>query len=127
MDILLGAGLLSVHLQKQRPTYYRDTTNLCTIHVYYIIVTIIMHYNSIYHVIYSIIIMIAIASLIVFAEVTGERVTGKQELRIWAGLETTLIYCVHLSMNCIHAMHSIMSLAPDPAVEMVTAAFLRRD
>ena len=56
---------------------------------------------------------------------TGERVTGKQELRIWAGLETTLIYCVHLSMNCIHAMHSIMSLAPDPAVEIVTAAFLQ--
>ena len=82
--------------------------------------------NSIYHGIYSIIIMIAIASVIVFAEVTGERVTGKQELRIWAGLETTLIYCVHLSMNCIHAMHSIMSLAPDPAVEIVTAAFLRR-
>ena len=70
---------------EQRPTYYKDTTNLCMIHVYYIIVTIIiMHYNksSIYHGIYSIIIMIAIASLIVFAEVTGERVTGKQELRI---------------------------------------------
>ena len=70
--------------------------------------------------------MIAIASLIAFAEVTGERVTGKQELRIWAGLETTLIYCVRLSMNCIHAMHSIMSFAPDPAVEIVTAALLRR-
>ena len=64
----------AVHLQKQRPTYCRDTTNLCVIHVYYIIVTIIiMHYNnSVYHGIYSVIIMIAIASLIVFAKVTAE-------------------------------------------------------
>ena len=38
----------------------------------------------------------------------------------------TLIYCVHLSMNCIRAMHSIMSPAPDPVVKIVTAALLQR-